>query len=247
MKKRLLAAFALLAFPLFANAQNETEETTATTETKADETKWSFDVGGDLVSAWVWRGKFNDGASIQPQMTVGYGPVSLNAWGSTTFDGDRKEIDLTLAFRKAGFTAEIIDYYYPGHGRFFTWEKGKTCHQLELGAGYNFGEKTRVPISLMWYTFIAGDDLDANGEYRHSSYLEIAYGFRAKEVDVQLLAGFASGESMYQSNESFNMINLTVKGTYTIEFTDKFSLPVYAKLILNPQREDLNFVLGMSF
>ena len=43
------------------------------------------------------------------------------------------------------------------------------------------------------------------------------------------------------------MINLSIKGTYTIEFTEKFSLPVFAQLVLNPNQEDIHMVFGMSF
>lgn len=235
------AAVALVAAPSAAFAQSEE----AASEEK--ESLWSFSAGADLVSSYMWRGQEICGASFQPSLGVACGPVSLSAWGSTNFDGDNKEVDLVLAFEKGGFSAMFTDYFFPGNGKFFTYEKGETCHQLELGVAYDFSANTKLPLSVGVYTMLAGDDLDANGDYNHSTYLELAYGFSVKDVDVEVATGFASGESVYQDNESFNMVNLSVKGSYEIEFNEKFSLPVFAQLVLNPNKEDINLVFGFSF
>ena len=60
-----------------------------------------FNVQGDLVSSYVWRGMYQTGASIQPTLGFSVGNFSLTAWGSTDFDGTSasagaaaKEIDL---------------------------------------------------------------------------------------------------------------------------------------------------------
>ena len=65
-----------------------------------------FNVQGDLVSSYVWRGMYQTGASIQPTLSFSVENLSLTAWGSTDFDGYRngnipsanKELDLTLAY-----------------------------------------------------------------------------------------------------------------------------------------------------
>ena len=46
-----------------------------------------FNVQGDLVSSYVWRGMYQTGASIQPTLGFSVGNFSLTAWGSTDFDG----------------------------------------------------------------------------------------------------------------------------------------------------------------
>lgn len=237
-----LSLAAIVASPFTAMAQ-EADETPAPKK----ETPWSFSAGADLVSTYLWRGQYNAGASFQPSLGVSCGPVTLGAWGSTDFSGDNKEVDITLAFDKAGFNATLTDYYYPGEGLFFTWDKDETCHQLELSVAYDFGEKTNVPISFLWATMLGGDDLKDDGDRQFSSYFELAYTFPAKEFEVEVAAGFTPFDSFYQNGDGFNMVNLSVKGTYDIQFSDKFHLPVFAQLMLNPNAEDIHVCVGVSF
>lgn len=212
------------------------------------ESLWSFSAGADLVSSYLWRGQYNAGASFQPSVGVSCGPVSLGAWGSSDFSGENKEVDLSLSFAKGGFSVALTDYFYPGQGGFFEWDEDKTCHQLELALGYDFGEKTNVPISLLWGTMLAGDDLASDGDRQFSSYFEVAYTFPVKMVNVEVAAGFTPFDSFYQvDTDGFNMVNLSVKGSYDIKFTDAFSLPVFAQFVLNPNQEDVHMAFGFTF
>lgn len=243
MKKYLLIPAAMIAVasatPCHVLAQEAAPES---------ESLWSFSAGADLVSAYLWRGQYNCGASFQPSLGVACGPVSLGVWGSTDFDGANKEVDVTLAFDKGGFNATLTDYYYPGEGLFFTWDKDETCHQLELSLAYDFGEKTNVPLSILWATMLGGNDLKEDGDRQFSSYFELAYTFPVKEFEVEVAAGFTPFDSFYQAeSDGFNMINLSVKGSYDIKFNDKFSLPVFAQLVLNPNAEDIHVAFGLSF
>lgn len=217
----------------------------ATTDTH--DTPWDFSAGADLVSTYLWRGQYNAGASFQPAVGVSCGPVSLDAWGSIDFAGENKEVDLSLAFDKAGFNATFTDYFYPGQGGFFNYDKDETCHQLELSLAYDFGELTNVPISFLWATMLGGDDLKDDGDRQFSSYFELAYTFPARDFEVEIAAGFTPFDSFYQVGDGFNMVNLSVKGSYTINFSDKFQLPVFAQFVLNPNAEDVHMAVGLSF
>lgn len=232
-----------LATPISSMAQSS--EAPAAEE---KESLWSFSAGADLVSTYMWRGIYSGGASFQPALGVSCGPVTLGAWGSESFDGDSKEVDLALSFEKGGFSAVLTDYFFPGSGKYFDWDKETTAHQLELGVAYDFGAKTKCPLALSWSTMLGGADLDEDGDRMFSSYLEFVYSKPIKAVDLEVAAGFTPFDSFYQDGtEGFNMINLSIKGTYTIEFTEKFSLPVFAQLVLNPNQEDIHMVFGMSF
>ncbi len=238
-----MAAAALVAMPTTMFAQDD-----AAAPAEESESLWSFSAGADLVSSYLWRGQYNAGASFQPSVGVSCGPVTLGAWGSTDFSGDNKEVDLALSFEKGGFNAALTDYFYPGNGGYFDWTKGETCHQLEIGVGYDFGEKTNVPLAIAWNTMLAGDDLDEDGDNQFSSYFTVAYTVPVKKVDVELLCGFTPFDSFYQDGtDGFNMIEFSVKGTYEIEFTDKFHLPVFAQFVLNPNAEDVHMAFGFTF
>lgn len=244
MKKTLLLA------ALAAAAVTTPVSTYAQEEAPAPEKEsiWSFSAGADLVSSYLWRGLYNGNASFQPALGLSCGPVTLGAWGSYDFGGDSKEVDIYLGFEKGGFSATLTDYFYPGEGGFFEWDKEKTCHQLELGVAYNFGENTKVPLSIAWNTMLAGDDLKSDGDRQFSSYFEIGYSIPVKAVTVDLAAGFTPFDSFYQDGtDGFNMINFSVKGSYEIVFSEKFSLPVFAQLMLNPNQEDIHMCFGFSF
>ena len=61
-------------------------------------------VGADIVSGYIWRGQDLGGVSLQPNASIAYKGLSLEAWGSvgiekTDADGyDAKEFDLTLGY-----------------------------------------------------------------------------------------------------------------------------------------------------
>ena len=70
---------------------------------KAQEKKGvSFQVSGDVVSSYVWRGAYNAGASIQPTLGMSIGNFSFTAWGSKEISDTHKEIDLTAAYSIGG-------------------------------------------------------------------------------------------------------------------------------------------------
>lgn len=246
MSKNLLIAMAFAAAAFSTPTTSMAQETAAPAEESSS--PWSFSAGADLVSSYLWRGLYNGNASFQPAVGLSCGPVTLGAWGSYDFGGESKEVDIYLGFEKGGFSATLTDYFYPGEGGFFEWDKEKTCHQLEIGVGYDFGANTKVPLSFSWNTMLAGDDLKDDGDRQFSSYFEIDYTIPVKAVTVELGAGFTPFDSFYQDGtDGFNMINFSVKGSYDIVFSDKFSLPVFAQLMLNPNQEDIHMCFGFSF
>ena len=65
--------------------------------------KVNASVGADIVSGYIWRGQDLGGVSLQPNASIAYKGLSLEAWGSvgiekTDADGyDAKEFDLNWA------------------------------------------------------------------------------------------------------------------------------------------------------
>ena len=72
-----------------------------------------FNIAGDLVSSYIWRGMYQSGAAIQPTLGLQVGRFSLTAWGSADFTGQgHKEADLTAAYSVGGFTLSLADYWW---------------------------------------------------------------------------------------------------------------------------------------
>ena len=63
--------------------------------------EWS--VGADITSAYLWRGLNLGGLAIQPDVSIGYGGLKLEAWANISpkdykFKEIAPELDLTLSY-----------------------------------------------------------------------------------------------------------------------------------------------------
>lgn len=142
-------------------------------------------VGADIVSGYIWRGQDLGGVSLQPNASIAYKGLSLEAWGSvgiekTDADGyDAKEFDLTLGYSTGGFSVSITDYWYNTGAGYFHYGAHNTTHLYEAQVGYDFG-----PVAVNWYTNFAGDDgVKENGDRAYSSYISIAAPFKLGGLD----------------------------------------------------------------
>lgn len=211
-------------------------------------------LGTDVVSSYIWRGSYNAGASIQPSVALKAGSFSLTAWGSVDFtSSDYKEIDLTAAYTIKGFTFTLVDYYWTGSpttaslpDRKYFHFGSDSPHMIEIGGAYNFGEK--FPLTLSWNTMLFGNDKDAvTGDQNYSTYAEVSYPFSVKGVDMSAWVGITPWETrnMYGTT-GFAVCNVGLGATKAIRFSDRFSLPIFTRVIWNPAKEDVNLVGGFT-
>jgi len=62
---------------------------------------------------------------------------------------------------------------------------------------------------------------------------------------VKLFAG--AGDGWYTKDASFQVCNIGITTTKTIKVTDSFSIPFFGSVIVNPNKEQIFYVVGMSF
>ena len=247
--RNLSAAVVLFCVPtIFCNAQ--------------EDCKVNFSLQGDVVSSYVWRGMYESGASVQPSLGMTVGNFSLTAWGSEDVTGQGyKEADVTAAYTINGVTVSVADYWWGGqsgiynthkngNNHYFQLDNHQTDHILEAGLSYTLPIK-KMPLSFSWYTMIWGADKKTNAKGKvknaYSSYGEVAYPFAVKDVSLNAAVGFSPFESPANyKNESLAVTNVSLKASKNIQFTDKFSLPIFTQLIWNPNREDVHFVFGVT-
>ncbi len=213
----------------------------------------SFSVGADLVSSYVWRGVAQEGSrggspNIQPTVSYTNGAFSIGAWGSYAFSGNVKEVDLyaTLSLPSA-FSFTVTDYNWnngnDGSGpRYFNYKKDGTGHVFEGTLAY--GGSKSFPLSVAWNTIFAGADKKVNGDNAFSTYVELGYPI-ASNVKAFLGASLFDSPGIY-GNAGFSVINLGLKVSKEIKFSDSFSLPVYGIIGANPQSEKAFFVAGIT-
>lgn len=216
----------------------------------SDSTKVDLSVGADLVSHYVWRGLLLGNApAIQPSMGISLGGFSFGSWASySTSPSAFQEVDLFLSYTKGSFTIGINDYYNPNDSLgisndYFNYGKNSTLHSLEpfitiSGIG-GTGFSTTAAV------FVYGNDRNEEGDNLYSSYLELSYATSVKEFGLELFSGATFNQGYYA--EKAAVINLGATISKEIKVTDNFSIPCFGSFIVNPDKQNVFFVFGVTF
>jgi hypothetical protein len=197
-----------------------------------------FDVGGDLVSSYLWRGtKFGTGPAIQPYLSFAAGGFEIGGWGSYSFGNSSfAEADLYLTYGfDFGLSLGITDYYFPGAGSdYFDFSDSTGTHGLELNLGYEikgFSVSANYMFNEAPTAGTAGGDL----------YFELGYTFKYFGIHL------GAGDGWHTEGDKFAVCNIGLSTSKEIPITEKYSLPVSGSLIWNPEREQFHVVVGVSF
>jgi hypothetical protein len=185
--------------------------------------------GADLVSSYIWRGSSAGAFSIQPTIKYTAGGLTLGAWGSGDLTtGAPQEADLYASYSTSfGLSFGATDYHYNSSKLF-----ADKVHAIEANLGYTIGK-----LSLSGnYIFNA-----ASGAIGEDKYFEAGYQF----TSVKLFAG--AGDGWYTNDGSFQVCNLGITTTKTLKISDSFSIPFSGSVIVNPNKEQIFYVIGVSF
>ena len=236
MKKIYIITLLFFAF-ITMQAQDKTVEKNE---------KVSFTLGTDFVSSYVWRGAYQTGFSVQPAMGIDAYGFSLSTWGNTDIaDQGFKEVDFTLGYTIAGFSVSITDYWWMGEGykNYFKYKNNETDHLFEGTISYALPME-KFPLSISWNTMFLGADYKVDGNRAYSSYAELSYPFSIKDIDLDVSLGLTPWESLYAND--FAVVNVGIGASKVLKITDSFSLPVFGKIMTNPESEEIFFVFGFS-
>ena len=191
--------------------------------------KAQWTAGADVVSTYVWRGSKAGAFSIQPTIKYTSGIFSIGAWGSgdlTTGSPEEADLFTTLSF-KSGLSLGLTGYHY-NTSKYFA----DGAHAIEANLGYTVGK-----LSLSGnYIFNS-----AAGSLGDDKYFEAGYQFS----QVKLFAG--AGDGWYTNDGSFQVCNLGISSTKTLKISDSFSIPFTGSVIFNPNKEQIFYVVAMSF
>ncbi len=208
-------------------------------------------IGGDLVSTYVWRGVYQSGFSLQPEIGLSVGGFTVGVWGSTDLD-NFKEVDLSVGYSVRGFSVGVTDYWWGGQrlgdGRFAPYFKYGDTHYFEGTLAYEFGEK--FPLGISWSTMFAGADKKENGDRAWSSYVELAYPFSVGSVELTAAGGaapWAAPAWLPGGYDGFQISNVSLKASRAIPVSEKYEIPLFVQLAVNPQLNYMNLVIGLSF
>ena len=216
----------------------------------------------EWVSRYTWRGYELGGPGLQASINAElFGndshALELEAWGYTDYDISTKEIDLSLSYSFLNRNAAIrlYDYWYASEAgvQYFDYENHSTPHTLELQLEYTCDLANDNSLTLMWATFIYGDDkkLTSAGNYKqaYSSYFEIKYEgiFLSPKYECEASAGFSPWKSpMSYEVEKFSWINAELKVHRTFQISDAVELTPSVALMINPVYKDVYLTLGVA-
>ena len=207
----------------------------AATSVKAQE----FTVTADLVSSYVWRGVQYSGASVQPGVKFTKGGFTVGTWGSTGLKESGaglalyNEMDMYTSYATDfGLTVGLTDYYFPGTD-FSDLSTATGAHCFEVNLGYTLGKFSLAANYML-------NEAGGAGTKGGDMYYELGYAFKS----VSLFAGAGSG--WHTPDAKLGVVNVGLKTSKTIKFTDSFSLPVSGSLILNPTTNQFYIVAGVS-
>jgi hypothetical protein len=214
------------------------------------ESPLSVGAGATFVSRYNWRGgDYGDAAAIQPALTLTYKGFNTGFWGS--YSANFEEIDTWASYgyqvpNSVTLTGIVTDYFFPDEKldlfNYNNWDdpEGAGAHTIELGAMITGPEK--FPLTFSAFVNVYNDQ-------GKNKYFQLDYNARLGESTLGLTLGATSGSKKnpgYYGSDDFAIINVAARVGRSIEFTDKFSLPVFGQVIVNPNAEQAFMVFGFS-
>ncbi|MCH8942576.1 MAG: hypothetical protein IIA48_09100 [Bacteroidetes bacterium] len=241
-----------------------------------DSSKVNFDLGTDIVSRYVWRGKQLGGASpnIQPYVELGIENFVLGVWGSYSLGGVNpfQELDLYATYNlfddKVSIT--VTDYFFPNESldyKYYDYTDTTTGHIFEASISFNGTDK--IPFSVLIAVNFYGADatrisdnpgsLNSRDGIQYSSYLELGFETEFNEINFEAFVGInltaprsadLSGSGYVGETgfygNNFGVVNLGITVSKEIKISDKFSLPLITSVITNPQAQKIFLVFGFT-
>jgi hypothetical protein len=199
-----LTLIGVSAFPYKAKAEEK-------------ESGFSFEVGADLVSSYLWRGQNLGGLSIQPSITLDWRGLYLCGWANIgadnwTFENLYPELDITIGYDNYGVQLDLTHlYYFGGEAYFpkngFKAQEIESSSTMEAHVGFHLGDLVEsVPLSIDWHTTIFGADCYLNdaGEWQRawSTYIEVGYAFNLPlGIVLDTRVGITPWRGMYSNYE----------------------------------------------
>jgi hypothetical protein len=270
--KRIVTFFTALFLVCLTPASGFSQNQDQAQAGKKTASPLQFNLGADLVSRYIWRGKdYGNSPSIQPNVSLSVAGFKIGAWGcygfvpfsakinDTTIEdrGNYAEMDFYLSYTLKNFTLMVYDYFFPNPlsayagNNYFHFKNATTGHTVEVSLSYAGPE--RFPLQVYAGTFVWGADKgkDSTGVFgrgsknNFSTYLEAAWQFNIKGFGIKpFVGGIPIGSGWY--GDTAGIVNAGLTVSKTIRITHDFGLPVYTSLITNPQTESFFFVFGLT-
>ena len=257
MKKKLLLMLCAAMVCTGAFAQVDDDD-----ELETEPSGVSFSAGGDMSSAYAWRGSLlTKGFNFQPYLEFYAGCFTLGMWNCTEANGKLKEFDLYTSITAGQVTFTLTDYFSqedagsadrPLYGDYHAHTTPQTF-EFSVDWESEFGLDASMNLLFYgadkkWWLDEEDPDYEKNA---YGTYFELGYTAAVKGVDFRPCVGMVFNQSTWYgdgtgTHKGFNVVNIGVKASKDVQITDHFSLPVYAVFGYNPQADDVAALVGFS-
>ncbi len=211
-----------------------------------------FDVNLDVKNMHYWRGlRVSNGFVTAPMIGYHNDGFSVFTWAGLSVDGDYREVSQIISFAKNNFQVTLLDIFnFTGlsNADYFNLKSDETNHITDLSVVYDM--KEIMPLKVMLATVVYGNDRNANGTNRYSSYLQMGVPFTRETFEVEpfVAAGFAfqadDDVSLYGDN-AFDLVNVGLKVTRVLAFND-ILIPVVGTIGFNPSLNQASAEIAIS-
>jgi hypothetical protein len=222
----------------------------------------SVDVGADIVNRYVWRGAvFAPGASVQPSLSFSQSGFTIGSWGSFSMSptsagvgGD--ELDVYVSYTAetdaGSFSVGVYDYFFPAQSGAPGQATGVANQAL---FDYSANDAGVSPHTIEPYVSFSGPvsvsaAINAYGTAGTEVWLEVAYPFSVKEVDLSFAVGGTPNDTdgFYFTDGSTDaaITKVSLSASREIQITEDFALPVFGSYYVNPYHESNYFIFGIS-
>ncbi|GHT15973.1 hypothetical protein FACS189432_01780 [Bacteroidia bacterium] len=192
----------------------------------------SLDATLTLVNQNVWRGGYVAGASLQPEAIVGVHNWQFSVWGSTDFQAEYKEIDLTVKYLWQDLGIGLTDYWFNRQDAPY----GKS-HSLEANLEYQF---RKIPVAVSCNMLVAGEN------HRFSPYTEASYTPEWKSWKLEFALGFTPWENTMLTTNGFAVTRLSAGVRKPLSVGSSATVESFAGFTYNPDADALFWIAGVS-
>ena len=229
-------------------------------EGDAEEPAYTFSVGLDLYSRFLWRGvSFGEQWTLQPNASFRAYGLSVELWASASPDQsslvDYVGITLGYAYQAAFGTLGIrlsdwiSSQHYAEDGTLETGapylfdfsDNGEGSHWLDLTVF--FTGPASVPITLQLGAVVYNDP-------DHSLYAGVLYAIdvgRGFTLTPEFGVVFGRSERWYLTDsDPVNVTNCALTVSRTVDLGRGITLPLSVALVVNPEAERVHVVVGVG-
>lgn len=270
MTKQL--AFVCFLFISIAGFSQENEKSKSDTGAAEKSAKGVFSYNIDLVNRYYWRGMDIDNSpAVQPEFTYSWNNgIKFGFWGTFGFKQMKETIDNTvenyghyaefdpfISYTRDWFSIELNDYFTVstiGESAYFNLKKSETGHSGVMNI--TMGGTKKFPLFFTASTVLYGADLnrDKDGVWgmgtrnNYSSYIELQYPINIKKIGLEIAPeiGMTPWGGGYGYAEKAAVINAGVRLSKSINFSEKYKMPIEVGLLSNPDAKRTYFILKLS-